>query len=50
MNDPRVPEAEAGSRRIHALKALMAERIVVIDGAMGTMIQAHRLDEDGYRG
>src|SRR5580765_7982886 len=28
----------------------MAERIVVIDGAMGTMIQAHRLDEAGYRG
>jgi 5-methyltetrahydrofolate--homocysteine methyltransferase len=28
----------------------MSERIVVIDGAMGTMIQAHRLEEAGYRG
>ena len=37
-------------QRIAALRALMAERIVVIDGAMGTMIQAHRLDESGYRG
>jgi len=31
-------------------RALLAERIVVLDGAMGTMIQAHRLDEEGYRG
>jgi len=33
-----------------ALRALLAERIVVIDGAMGTMIQSHRLDEAGFRG
>ncbi|HET9795229.1 MAG TPA: methionine synthase [Thermoanaerobaculia bacterium] len=33
-----------------AFRALLEERIVVIDGAMGTMIQAHRLEEAGYRG
>ena len=27
-----------------------AERILVLDGAMGTMIQALKLDEEGYRG
>ncbi|SON57722.1 Methionine synthase [Hartmannibacter diazotrophicus] len=32
------------------LKALAEQRILVIDGAMGTMIQRHRLDEAGYRG
>ena len=29
---------------------LLQERIVVIDGAMGTMIQRHKLNEAGYRG
>ena len=29
---------------------LLARRILVIDGAMGTMIQRHDLDEAGYRG
>jgi 5-methyltetrahydrofolate--homocysteine methyltransferase len=33
-----------------ALRALAAERILVLDGAMGTMIQALGLDEQGYRG
>src|SRR6195952_3721871 len=33
-----------------ALTALLKERILVIDGAMGTMIQGHGLDEAGYRG
>lgn len=28
----------------------LSRRILVIDGAMGTMLQAHRLDEAGYRG
>jgi 5-methyltetrahydrofolate--homocysteine methyltransferase len=30
--------------------AAMKERILVLDGAMGTMIQALKLDEEGYRG
>ena len=33
-----------------ALQALLAERIVYLDGAMGTMVQRHRLDEAAYRG
>ncbi len=32
------------------LKRIAAERILVLDGAMGTMIQAMGLDEAGYRG
>ena len=31
-------------------KRIAAERILVLDGAMGTMIQAMKLDEQGYRG
>ena len=36
--------------RLERLKKLLEERIVFLDGAMGTMIQQHRLDERGYRG
>lgn len=36
--------------RVALLEAALAERILVIDGAMGTMIQTHRLDEADYRG
>ena len=32
------------------LRALMAERILVLDGAMGTMIQNLKLEEEDYRG
>ena len=32
------------------LEAILAERVVVMDGAMGTMIQRHRLAEADYRG
>jgi 5-methyltetrahydrofolate--homocysteine methyltransferase len=32
------------------LSALVRERILLLDGAMGTMIQAQNLDEAGYRG
>jgi len=38
------------TRRIERLKSLLEERIVLLDGAMGTMIQGHKLDEAGYRG
>lgn len=31
-------------------KQLLAKRILILDGAMGTMIQQHRLDEAAYRG
>src|SRR6202023_1629357 len=32
------------------LNALLRKRILLLDGAMGTMIQARKLDEAGYRG
>ena len=32
------------------LDDIASKRIMVIDGAMGTMIQRHKLDEAGYRG
>jgi 5-methyltetrahydrofolate--homocysteine methyltransferase len=36
--------------RVASLEAALAERILVIDGAMGTMIQRHELQEADYRG
>src|SRR5881296_64454 len=36
--------------RTGQIEQLLRQRIVVIDGAMGTMIQTHRLEEAGYRG
>ena len=32
------------------LRAALAQRILIIDGAMGTMIQQHHLSEEAYRG
>src|SRR6266511_2661782 len=29
---------------------LLQRRLAILDGAMGTMIQAHKLDESGFRG
>jgi len=36
--------------RTQALLDALARRILVIDGAMGTMLQSYKLDESGYRG
>ena len=36
--------------RTELLKSLLASRIVLLDGAMGTMIQSHKLTEADYRG
>ncbi len=38
------------SERIQILKNLLKERVVVLDGAMGTMIQSLNLEEEDYRG
>jgi 5-methyltetrahydrofolate--homocysteine methyltransferase len=35
---------------LNALTSTIRERVMVLDGAMGTMIQGLRLDEAGYRG
>jgi 5-methyltetrahydrofolate--homocysteine methyltransferase len=44
------PHAARGYTRAAALPQLLAQRIVVIDGAMGTMIQQERLTEADFRG
>ncbi len=36
--------------RVSPLESLLEERIVILDGAMGTMIQTHNLSEADYRG
>jgi 5-methyltetrahydrofolate--homocysteine methyltransferase len=38
------------NERIAALAAAAKERILILDGAMGTMIQRHKLGEADYRG
>jgi 5-methyltetrahydrofolate--homocysteine methyltransferase len=37
-------------KRAKSLLDALAHRILVIDGAMGTMVQSYRLDESDYRG
>ncbi|KAI7837900.1 hypothetical protein COHA_008281, partial [Chlorella ohadii] len=62
--DPLAPDAElppvpaykawadplAKSEAFDQLEALMKERIIFIDGAMGTMIQRYKLEEEDFRG
>lgn len=36
--------------RVALLERALAERILILDGGMGTMLQGHRLDEAGFRG
>src|SRR5947199_4373206 len=38
------------TNRAERLERLLRERIVILDGAMGTMVQQHQLDERAYRG
>ena len=38
------------AQRIALLHQLLEERILVLDGAMGTMIQSYQLEEKDYRG
>jgi 5-methyltetrahydrofolate--homocysteine methyltransferase len=37
-------------QRIEQFRRLLTQRILVLDGAMGTMIQGHKPDEAAYRG
>ena len=41
---------QARKQRIDHLHAALKQRILLLDGAMGTMIQRHKLDEAAYRG
>jgi 5-methyltetrahydrofolate--homocysteine methyltransferase len=37
-------------QRVALLEAALRERILILDGGMGTMLQGHQLDEHGFRG
>ncbi|MCC4588827.1 homocysteine S-methyltransferase family protein [Xanthomonas sp. NCPPB 1067] len=59
MTQARIPNPESPipfslpwlhPERAAKLTAALAERILIIDGAMGTMIQRHNLQEPDYRG
>ena len=56
MNDAAAPRSAPESlpwlnpARVAALDDALAQRILIIDGAMGTMIQRHDLQEADYRG
>ncbi|MEE8267827.1 MAG: homocysteine S-methyltransferase family protein, partial [Gemmatimonadales bacterium] len=51
MTQPDItPATAAMSERGRLLQRMLEQRILVLDGAMGTMIQRHGLDEGGYRG
>ncbi len=43
MSTPRSPDT-------HTFAALLKQRLVIFDGAMGTMIQRHRFSEEQFRG
>jgi 5-methyltetrahydrofolate--homocysteine methyltransferase len=45
-----VPTGLTREARLALLEPLLARRILVLDGAMGTMIQSYRLEEKDYRG
>ena len=38
------------SNQTKKLEQALKERILVLDGAMGTMIQSYKLEEEDYRG
>src|SRR3990167_1162531 len=38
------------SARLQALQQALKERILILDGGMGTMIQSYKLEEEDYRG
>src|SRR5205809_4500857 len=47
---PFSSETIMATNGLHPLETHLRERIVVLDGAMGTMIQRHKLSESDYRG
>jgi 5-methyltetrahydrofolate--homocysteine methyltransferase len=38
------------SARLHSFQQALKQRILILDGGMGTMIQSYRLEEEDYRG
>ena len=50
MSDTAQPTQNLRPDATEALTAAMQQRILVIDGAMGTMVQRYKLEEEHYRG
>jgi 5-methyltetrahydrofolate--homocysteine methyltransferase len=50
VRGPVPDESQPQDDRSEELRALMAERVLVLDGAMGTVIQGHGLGDVDYRG
>src|SRR5580765_1483463 len=46
----RVAASDQRTASERDLRAALQQRILIIDGAMGTMIQRHRLDDAAFRG
>ncbi|MFQ1040388.1 homocysteine S-methyltransferase family protein, partial [Citrobacter koseri] len=40
----------ARNARLQALQHALSQRILILDGGMGTMIQSYKLEESDYRG
>jgi 5-methyltetrahydrofolate--homocysteine methyltransferase len=49
-NNNAVPVVKTKNEAAETLKVILSQRILIIDGAMGTMIQLHNLTESDYRG
>jgi len=50
VNSVNAHSAAGRAARLETLHALLAERIVLLDGAMGTMLQSYGLEEGDFRG
>jgi 5-methyltetrahydrofolate--homocysteine methyltransferase len=50
MKKPAMPDPAAIARRTALLRQALQERILILDGAMGTMVQTYGLQEADYRG
>ena len=50
VSPPAAASPRARAARLAQLEGALARRVLVLDGAMGTMIQRHRLSEQDYRG
>lgn len=48
--EPSIALRERRAARLAKLEPLLRRRVVILDGAYGTMIQRHKLDEAAYRG
>src|SRR5262245_43966124 len=47
---PLYPSATSGDATRRELLALLAKRVVIVDGAMGSMVQRYELTEPDFRG